>query len=770
MKRIILFILLFTLCKAGSIAAPIGSWNSYLAYGDITQIECANQLVYVLSSKGLFSYNTADNSIQTYDKMNSLNDCGISYIAYCKAAKRLVIVYDNYNIDLLDDNGEVINLSDYYSKSITTEKTINQIDIYGSFAYLSTAFGIIQINVAKAEISNSYVLDQDIVSTAVFGQYIYAAVKNGGIWQGDTKKNILNKENWTLSSDISVERLFVFDSRLIALTNGLMYLYENGAWNVNYRPYFNYCHLTGGKLILTQPHHLYILNSLSDKTDMAVPDHTIQAFAYDDKNNCFWSNQDNQKLYSLNIENNQLVSITTDLNPDGPSYNYFGFMKYYNDALYTCGGGFSQFAELFRKPVVQVLKDGEWTLYNNETLPQTGYLFQDLTCLDIDPTNPEHLYAGGRTGLYEYLNGELKQHFGLDNSPLTSALEGSGEKNYVIVGGVKFDNEGNLWCLNSQSLSQSLLKLNTDKTWESHHKDVFMVTNPSNKQKRSLYAMKDLIFDSRGYLWFVNNHWWVSSFYCYDPNSDAVNYYQIPFVNEDGTTVENVNGVKCIVEDKDANMWIGTNVGPLELPAEDLSQGSNAVLQQIKVPRNDGTNFADYLLSGVEISCMAIDGGNRKWFGTTGNGIYLISADNMEQLENFTSTNSQLLSNTIESIAINDKTGEVFIGTDKGLCSYMSDASSTSDEMTKDNVYAYPNPVKPDYTGLITIVGLSYNADVKIVTSHGVLVNEGKSNGGTYTWDGCDNNGHKVASGIYMVQTATEEGEKGTVCKIAIVR
>ncbi len=766
MKRIFLFLLILTLQTTVSMAAPIGSWTSYLAYGDITQIECANQLVYVLSSKGLFSYNTADNSIQTYDKMNALNDCGISYIAYCQTAKRLVIIYDNYNIDLLDDNGEVINVSDYYSKSITTEKTVNQVDIYGSFAYISTAFGIIQLNVAKAEISNSYNLGQNIVSTAVFGQYIYAALKDGGIWQGDTKKNILDKANWTVNTYIQVSRLFVFDNHLIALTNGTMYVYENNEWKVDYRPYFNYCHLTGGKLILTQPHHLYILDNLSKKTDIAVPDHTLKAFAYDTKNNCYWSNQDNQKLYSLNIENNQLVSINTDLNPDGPAYNYFGFMKFYNNKLYTCGGGFSQFAEMFREPVIQVLDKGEWTLYNNDTTPQTGYIFQDLNCLDIDPTNPDHVFAGGRTGLYEYLNGELKQHFTVDNSPLTSAIPGTKDKNYVIVSGIKFDNEGNLWCLNSQSDTESILKLLSDKTWESHHKDVLMVKNTN----RSLYAMKDFILDSRGYLWFVNNHWWVSSFYCFDPKTDNINYYQIPFTNEDGTIVENVNGVKCIAEDKNANIWIGTNVGPLELPAEDLSEGSNAILQQIKVPRNDGTNFADYLLSGVEINCMAIDGGNRKWFGTNGNGIYLISADNMQQIENFTSTNSQLLSNIIESIAIDDMTGEVFIGTDKGLCSYMSDASSTNDEMTKDNVYAYPNPVKPDYTGLITIVGLSYNADVKIVTAHGVLVNEGKSNGGTFTWDGCDTNGNKVASGIYMVQTATEEGKKGTVCKIAIVR
>ena len=142
----------------------------------------------------------------------------------------------------------------------------------------------------------------------------------------------------------------------------------------------------------------------------------------------------------------------------------------------------------------------------------------------------------------------------------------------------------------------------------------------------------------------------------------------------------------------------------------------------------------------------------------------------MEQVQHFTSLNSDLLSDNIESLAINDVTGEVFIGTDKGLCSYMGDATQTFDEMTKENVYAYPNPVKPDYTGLITITGLTYNADIKIVTSNGVLVAEGRSNGGSFTWNGCDRNGKRVVSGVYMVETATQEGKKGIVCKIAIVR
>ena len=188
------------------------------------------------------------------------------------------------------------------------------------------------------------------------------------------------------------------------------------------------------------------------------------------------------------------------------------------------------------------------------------------------------------------------------------------------------------------------------------------------------------------------------------------------------------------------------------------------------MPRNDGTNYADYLLTGVDITCIAIDGANRKWMGTNGNGVYTISSDNMTQVHHFTSSNSSLLSNIIHSISIDNATGRVFIGTDKGLCSYMNDATGAVTTMSRDSVYAYPNPVRPDYTGLISVVGLSYDADIKIVTSNGVLVNEGRSNGGMYTWDGCDTGGRQVASGVYMVQAATSEGDKGTVCKIAIVR
>ena len=196
----------------------------------------------------------------------------------------------------------------------------------------------------------------------------------------------------------------------------------------------------------------------------------------------------------------------------------------------------------------------------------------------------------------------------------------------------------------------------------------------------------------------------------------------------------------------------------------------SVTFHQVKVPRNDGTNYADYLLSGVSISSIAIDGGNRKWFGTNGAGAFLISADNLEQIHNFTTDNSKLITNNISSITINQQSGEVFFLSDNGLCSYESDATEPAEKMTKDNVWAYPNPVTPDYTGLITITGLSFDADVKIVASNGALIAEGRSNGGMFTWDGCDQKGRRVISGVYSVISATSDGRSGTCCKIAVIR
>ena len=672
-KRTYILVLscLLSILPLRSFGSGIGTWKNFLAYSNVQWIEKGGNVLYVLASNDLYAYNEKNNSIQTFDKVNGLNDIDIDFIAWNNVAKRLVIVYANQNIDLLTQKGEIISLPDYYRKAMTDNKKVNSLYTEGAYCYVSTGFGVLKINVGRAEISDTYNLGFNVDYTYIEGNYIYAASSERGLYRALLSDNLLDRNNWKRTGN------FVAQSKTIAP---------------------------------------------------------------------------------------ELMEKVKPLLPGGPKYNRFFFMQYLNDRLYTTGGAFEPGAVgLNQAGTVQVLKKDEWTIFQDELDKITGYYYHDMNCLAVDPRNPEHVFVGGRAGLYEFLNGKLKKYFNKDNSLLRPTVYQGRElgNDYVPVQGLVFDRKNNLWILNSGTKTTSLLELSPDGTMTDHSKPELM------NKGLSLQVMRRPILDSRGLIWFVNSHYEAPGLFCYNPETDKLSVFH-NFKNQDGSSIMVIQ-MRFVLEDAYQNLWIGTNVGPLRLTTEQMQNPSEAIFEQIKVPRNDGTNLADYLLAGVDISCMAIDGGGRKWFGTNGNGAYLISADNMKQVQHFLSSNSKLLSNNIESIAIDDKTGEVFFGTDKGLCSYMSDATKPSDNPGGDDTYAYPNPVRPDYKGLITVVGLAYNSDVKVVTTNGILVAQGTSNGGTFTWDGNDLNGKRVASGIYMVQTADQEGNNGTVCKIAIV-
>lgn len=660
--RLLLFILFFPLLLHAQ-------WKAYLSYYDPTEIvEGEGKTIYVLASGSLYRYDRSDQSLTTYDKISGLSDCGIAHIGWSQKAKRLVIVYDDYNVDLLAPNGDVVNMTDYQDYSTTDTKTVNGVDVNGSMAYLSTAFGIVALNVADAEVTNTYRLGFSVNYSYVKDGYLYVASAANGLYRGKLTDNLLDKANWTRVGNYVVKP-----------------------------------------------------NTVSD----------------------------------------DLKTLVKTLQPGGPKYNYFGFLKMYGGKLYSCNGLMNS-----NPGCIQVLGNNEWSFFQDDIASQTGINYQDVFCLDIDPRDNSHVMVGSREGLYEFRNGQFVKLWNEQNSPIESFDKKS--KDYELVFGVMYDRDGNLWALNSQAPTQSILEYTKDGEWKSFPHEELMKLKYLFPDPQSLGSLKGMMTDSRGLVWFVNDHWTVPSFYAYQAETNALNSYQGPFVNEDGTSL-NITSCQCITEDKDNNMWIGTPVGPFMVESNQLRE-ANPILTQVKVPRNDGTNYADYLLSGVNIKSIVVDKNNRKWFGTNGNGLYLIAADNITTLAHFTKTNSKLLSDNILSLALNDATGELFIGTDQGLCSYSGNISDSGNGMTKDNVWAYPNPVKPDYTGAITITGLENGSNVKIVTSNGVLVNEGTANNGEYKWYGINRDGKRVASGVYMVEVATSEGEKGVVCKIAIVR
>lgn len=688
-------------------AAAIGSWRIYAAYSNITDIEPAGNMVWALSSGSLFSYNVNDGGVAVYNKMNCLSDYGIRHIAWNRNVKRLIITYNNHNIDLIDNAGEVTNISDYYYKSMTEDKTINKISMAGVYAYLSTNFGIIKINMREWEVSETYNLGMKVTDCTVSGNRIYAKTNNG-IYSATTSSNLIDRNNWQADP-------------------------QGG--NVSF---------ASDNDIQTTTAHGYTERRVYDKT-----------------NRCWWSNQKDNKLqsYTEDGDNGQVIT-RRDICPDGPRHNHFAFMRCYDGKLYTCG---SYTWDLGYDATIQALGNNRWNIYQSEGVPeQTGVRFADMLSVAVDPFDTRHVMGLARNGVYEYYDGKFVK---LHNSESTDGLIGStisssdpNVKEYELITTGCFDNNGNLWCYNRKRESGSrLLCLDRNGNWSGH------VDNSALEKNFG----KSMMTDSRGFVWFTNAYDNNTAVYRYDPQNDVLHIYN-NFTNQDNINY-NITSCTAVAEDLDGNMWVGTNYGPFMLNEEQIND-PQAGFTQIKIPRNDGTDNADYLLANIPIMDIAVDGANRKWLATNHNGAYLISGDNMEELEHFTSTNSKLLTDELQSIAINNTTGEVFFGAENGLCSYMSNATASNENMTKDNVYAYPNPVTPGYTGLITVVGLSFNANVKILASNGVVVAEGTSNGGMFTWDGCDSKGRRVASGVYMVATAKSDGSKGTVCKIAIVR
>ena len=617
------------------VRAQVGTWRNYLAYHDVQSICKADDNLFVLASNGLYQYNLNDQSITTYDKVSGLSDTHINYIAWSQKAKRLIAVYDNSNIDLIDTDGNIINISALYNKAMTEDKTITGISIDGIYAYLTANFAIIKVNMQKAEIAETY----------------------------------------------------------------------------------------------TNNH----------------PEYPTDLTPY----------QDDYDAY---------ISTVSTLNPGGPAYNRFYESKFINGVLYTTGGYFLPAMPDNDTPgTIQVYDGNDWTLYEEQISQITGYSYVDNCCIDVDPNDAEHVFVGGRCGLYEFQKGKLVTYYNKDNSELMGAND-SGKQldnDYVLILGLKFDAKGNLWVLNSLGNGVSLLEYTTDKQWINHHNTLL-----TNEDAITVPGLSKMMIDCRGLMWFVNNNWKNPAVFCYDTDNDILLKYD-QIVNQDDVKYT-CYAITSIAEDKEGNMWVGTDIGPFMIEKSEIGQ-NKVTFYQVKVPRNDGTNYADYLLNGISISSIAIDGGNRKWFGTNSAGVFLISADNIVQEENFTTENSNLLYNNVSSISINNFTGEVFFLSDNGLCSYQSNAVEPNSEMTKDNVTVYPNPVTPDYTGLVTITGLTYDADVKITTVNGALVAEGRSNGGMFNWDCCNKQGKRVASGVYMVITATSDGKKGTVAKIAVI-
>ena len=477
-------------------------------------------------------------------------------------------------------------------------------------------------------------------------------------------------------------------------------------------------------------------------------------------------------LKNENTADAEALATVSSITPNSPIRNYSYKLAMYGDRMLVSGGNFD-YENVDYKGTAMQYENGKWTNFDETASIKlsSASSYINLTDLVQDPNDDTHHWASTvSSGIYEFKNYVCVNRYSHNNSPLKSILPENtfADMLYTRVTGLQYDSKGNLWMCNNQ-VDSVVCVMKKDGTWKKYYFN----------EIEGFPTFDNIMFDSQGWAWINSRRTTTSGHVAgilvfenngtIDDTDDDKHKFISTFSNQDGTSYT-PNLYYCTKEDLDGAVWIGTESGLFVTYSPDKVFDSDFTLSQVKVARNDGSGLADYLLSGVPVKCIAIDGGNRKWIGTLGNGVFLVSADGTETIEHFTTENSPLISDGINNIAINGKTGEVFFATKSGLCSFVGDATDAASDMDDNSLKVYPNPVRPEYSGDIHITGLMYNSNVKIVNAAGKLVNEGTSIGGEYSWNGCYNNGKRCNSGIYYVLGTDEDGKKGATTKILIVK
>jgi hypothetical protein len=755
--------------------AAIGTWRDYLNYTRSVDVDQLHDKIYVASANGMFIYSTSDNSISKLNKINGLSDIGISMIRAYPERNILLIGYQNGNIDLIR-NQSIQNFPDVRNSTVVGNKAIRHASFIGDFAYLSTGFGIVKFDVERLEIKDTYgIIGSGSISvneTTLFNDTLFAAT-NQGLFFGSLNTDLSIFNNW--EADLSFPSLFgnvanctAFGNRLYANTPsasppGLYTRTQDTDWfNLLNAADINSLRNTPGGILVTTPNYI----------ELKGPDGLTTLVSY----SAYGSEQPNiarataDSFGNLNVadKNKGLVSIESSGNfefiaADGPASSNCFSIIIGRDELWVASGAPARpglWNNSFLWEGFYGLVDGKWKNFTRLNFPILNQkVFVDIPYVYPDPKIEGRTYIGSWfSGLLEIQDDEVLNYYSDDNSTLRERVEfvrGDGEP-YIAVTGMTKDRNDNLWVLNGYSpMPISMRK--PDGTWVGY--DLNNAVGTAN-------PLVHLIINREGHKWMIRNG---SGLLVFNETGDGISGEE-PIARfltaQQGSGGLPTNDVYALVEDLDGQIWVGTADGiavffsPFDIFSDNPSDARQILVEQ------DG--IFQYLFEGQPVSTIAVDGANRKWVGTFGSGVFLMSADGTEQLLRFTTDNSPLLSNEVRDIKINPKTGEVFIATEQGLISYQGDAviGGSQNECSK----VYPNPVRESYNGPISIEGLQRDAQVRITDTRGNLVYSTVSNGGKAVWDGKNLNNERVNTGVYFALSTNIDGSSSCVTKILVVK
>jgi ligand-binding sensor domain-containing protein len=739
MKQIFFFFGLISLSFAvGAQNIPINHWRSHLPYKDGIHVTEVGNKIYCGTTTGLFYWDKSDNSIHPLSKVDGFSDVFIKTMAYDPAHDILFIAYQDGNMDFLQ-HGKIINYTEFLNNNIT----INSIYIGASKAYISVApstntdDAVYEMSLdSKFDITDSYNNNnpKGVNRVTVLGSYIYACSESG---VKRVKINAAFKRdpnNWENLQAESSNQVVSWSGKVFAcFTKGYLRYYDtlSGKWT-------DLHHVAGDKPIQSlEAGNGKLIMATDDSIYEYAPDLSLYAGASSQQNHVI---MDKDGLLWLAKKNFAMIMLDQQWHPgyiqpgDRPSttegYKAYG---YHNEVWVSTAVIGTHGAPGYTYNGFYMFDGDKWHNYDPGTVRQ-----QYMGMAKDSITN--HLWLSSLdSSIIDFDPGTLAV------SVYNPANTGVAIPHGAIVTDVGFDKQDNLWAGFYRAPKQ-LAKRRRDGSWVSI-------------APLSQFQITSLLLDDSSDVWMVDN--WDNKLAIYSPSRNT--YATLTStVGSGGLPSDKVN---CVAKDKSGQIWMGTNYGVCVYSDPSLLWGSRRY--DVQKPYVNDPSAPGYLLAAQNITAVAVDGANRKWFGTS-QGVFLFSADGTQKLLQFNTANSPLVSNQINAIAINGQSGEVFFVTDKGIVSYRGSATEGGEH--NENVYAYPNPVKPGYHGPIAIKGLVNDANVKITDVTGQLVYETTALGGQAIWNGRNFSGREANSGVYLVFVTNTDGTETIITKIMIVR
>jgi hypothetical protein len=740
---------LFTLAQNDNSIENIqtGTWRMHPTYYNAQSIAESEKRVYIASANGLFFYEKNDKNLGTISKIDGLSDIAFSKIAYHRALKILVITYQNGNIDLVKQD-EIVNVRSILNARFEN-KQINHILLNGNLAYLSMPFGVVVLDLARDEVRETYAnigtngTANQIFASAVAKDSLFLATEQGLLVSAlAPTTNRLDFRNWRNLNTPQKNNIRNISSRNTSIFVGIngndVFEYNNGIFKgLNIRKGSDYFDLNhhNGNVIICMDKQVSVLKSDNSIQNLSNAKIIRPRQGFLDANNKIW------------LADNTL-GLVTDANgafenlfPSG-TYSPESFKLFYFDNKIVClsGGYNDSYLPNNSLSGFYVFENGIWTNYNSldrisgsVSIPA----LRDLTDITYNALEGKVFFTSFQDGVLEWsLKDNRFTTINSANSPLrTNRLTAC-----------KIDQTGDLWlAAHGVRLGEpSVYRRARSGAWQPFTFNTFAATN-----------FLEMIVDDVENFWLRQSPDFGGGILVFDKQNTSRTLTTEP---QQGRL--NDLNVRTLANDKEGNMWIGTDAGIRVI------FDAASVLDRNSIESSVVVFESRELLRNEKVTALKVDGGNRKWIGTE-KGIWLFSADGSELISRFTSENSPLLSNQIVDIEIHEQTGEVFIATDRGLVSYRGTATEASNAFS--TVRVFPNPVPPNFGGVITIDGLASNATIKITDVSGKLVYQTTANGGTATWNGTDYNSQRARTGVYYVFSANLDGSESFATKFVWV-